>query len=150
MRTRSALPSRIGSALILIGLIVGAAGVVLRARTHNTPPALDGAADAAHARVEQALRAQARALEPSAAEAARVPELLAALKMGADRVTAQDLLENEDWWSRFRSRFAFTAVVGDTTLAVLGPGTGNLVEGAIIQEARARGAASGVLPGEGR
>jgi len=134
----------------LIGLIVGAAGVVLRARNQGTPPPLDAAAEAAHGRVEQALRAQARALEPSAAEAARVPELVAALKMGADRVTAQDLLENEDWWSRFRSRFAFTALVGDTTLAVLGPGTGNVADSAIVQDARARGASSGIHPGDGR
>jgi len=150
MKTRSARPSPIGWALILIGLIVGAAGVVLRARNQGTPPPLDAAAEAAHGRVEQALRAQARALEPSAAEAARVPELVAALKMGADRVTAQDLLENEDWWSRFRSRFAFTALVGDTTLAVLGPGTGNVADSAIVQDARARGASSGIHPGDGR
>jgi len=150
MRTKSARPSPIGWALILIGLIVGAAGLVLRARSHSAPPPLDAAADAAHGRVEQALDTQARSLEPSAVEAARVPELVAALKMGADRVTAQDLLENEDWWSRFRARFAFTAIVEDTTLAVLGPGTRNVAESALVQDARARGAASGVLPGDGR
>jgi tRNA A-37 threonylcarbamoyl transferase component Bud32 len=150
MRTKGARPPSIGWALILIGLIVGAAGLVIRARSPNAPPPLDAAAETAHGRVEQALRARARALEPAAAEAARVPELVASLNMGADRVTTQDLLENEDWWSRFRSRFAFTAVVADTTLALLGPGTGNVASSPIVQDARARGTASGLLAGDGR
>ena len=150
MKTKSARPSPVGWALILIGLIVGAAGVVLRTRTQGAAPPLDAVTAAAHGRIEQALRAQARALEPAVSEASRIPELMASLKMGADRVTTQDLLENEDWWSRFRSHYAFTAIVADTTLAILGPGVGNVGDSAIVQEARARGAASGVLPGDGR
>jgi tRNA A-37 threonylcarbamoyl transferase component Bud32 len=135
---------------VVLGAGAGLAGVAWRTRTQGAAPLPGPSADQAHARIVQALGAEARGLEPAAAEAARVPELMAALKMGADRATAQDLLENEDWWARYRSRFQVTAVVADTTLAVLGPGATHLADSAVVRDARARGVASGILPGDGR
>lgn len=118
------------------------------------PPApvdLATPAAAAISRVEQALAAQARALEPAAAAAARTTELGAALEMGADHATFQDLLDNEDWWATYRTQFPLSAVLTGTPLAMVGPGGGHLTESSLVRVCRQRRATtSGLLPGEGR
>jgi hypothetical protein len=140
---------------IAAGALALAAGVGLRVRspTPVVPAAVDlgTPARAALLRVEQAFGAQARALEPAAAAAARLPELTAALTMGADQATVQDLLDNEDWWAPYRTEFPLSAVVTEIPLAVVGPGAGHLATSTLVQAGRRRGATtSGLLPGEGR
>jgi serine/threonine-protein kinase len=139
---------------IAVGALALAAGLGLRVRSPAVAPAavdLETPARAALLRVEQALGAQARALEPAAAAAARLPELTAALSMGADQATVQDLLDNEDWWATYRTEFPLSAVLTEIPLAVVGPGAGHLATSTLVQGGRRRGATtSGLLPGEGR
>lgn len=130
-------------------------GSGLLGRPHAPPsPApvdLTAPAAAAIARVEEALAAQARALEPAVAAAARVPELTAALKMDADQATFQDLLDNEAWWQTYRAEFPLSAILADKPLAVVGPGAGRLAESKLVRACRQRRAViSGIMPGEGR
>ena len=139
---------------IAAGALALAAGLGLRVRSPAVAPAavdLETPARASLLRVEQALGAQARALEPAAAAAARLPELTAALNMGADQATVQDLLDNEDWWAPYRTEFPLSAVLTEIPLAVVGPGAGHLATSNLVQGGRRRGATtSGLLPGEGR
>ena len=140
-----------GWALMVAGSVVAVAGLALRSGAPTPMPDFGPQGHEAQLRIEQALVAQGRNLEPVAAEAARVPELVAALDMGADRATFQDLLENEDWWAPYRSRFPLSAIVGDgAPAAVVGPGAGNLSESTVVGNARQNGVASGILPGSGR
>ena len=157
---RSEAKGRAGAGwfLVVAGVLVASGGALMRARARTPLPELTGAGAEARKRIEQALAGQARALEPKAAAGGRIRELQAALDMSVDRATCQDLLENEEWWSPFRSAFPLTAVIVDDPLAVVGPGvlgglggTG-LGDSAIGLRRRARegGVASGVLPGKGR
>src|SRR5262249_32164601 len=101
--TREGAPGRaLGWTLVGLGVALTAFGLVAASTVH--PPTLDlgPPTQQARARVEQSLASRARALEPKVAEAARVPELGAALNMGADQDTFQDLLESEDWWAPYR------------------------------------------------
>jgi hypothetical protein len=137
--------------LVGLGVALGIAGVVWRSTARSPAPDLGPPSLQARARVEQALASRARALEPKAAEAARVPELEAALDMGADQDTFQDLFESEDWWAPFRAAFPLSAVVaGGKPLAVIGPGAVALGSVPLVREARERGISSGTLPGHGR
>ena len=140
----------VGWALMVTGSVMAVAGLAWRSSAQA--PILDFGPQSqeAHVRIEQALAAEARALEPTAVQAARLPELVAALDMGADRTTFQDLLENEDWWAPYRSRFPLSAIIADGPPAVIGPGAGNLFESRVVQNARQHGVASGILPGNGR
>jgi hypothetical protein len=151
MTTEARLASRLGWALVGLGAALVIGGVAWRGLARTPPPDLGPPSQQARARVEQALASRARALEPKAAEAARVAELGAALNMGADQDTFQDLLESEDWWAPFRSAFPLSAVVaGGKPLAVIGPGAGALGANPLVREAREKGSASGTLPGHGR
>lgn len=139
-----------GWVVVLAGLLAAAGGAAVRATARAPLPDLAGAAAAARRHIEQALAAQARALEPTAVAAGRIRELEAALDMNVDRATCQDLLENEEWWSSFRSTFPMTAVIVDGPLGVVGPAVAGLADSEIVRRARQTGVASGVLPGKER
>jgi Protein kinase domain len=142
-RKRSALP---GGSLLAIGLAVGAAGLAQRLTSHAQAPDLAAPARQVQARVNEALGRAAAGLEPEAAKAGHIPALTAAWKMGADRTTLQDLLENEDWWVPFRTRFALSGVVPPSgPVAALGPPAGDLGGSEIVRRARESGSASGLL-----
>jgi hypothetical protein len=139
-------------ALVLLGgaLAATTGGPAVRARLHPPPVDLRTPAEAIHVQVDQALRARARALEPRAADAAAVPELVAALDLGADAHTFEDLLDNEDWWAPFRSSLQVTGVVSSGgALVMRGPGGADLAatdleHGELVRRAREAGTASAV------
>jgi hypothetical protein len=139
-----------GAALVVAG--VAAVGVGFAARgggedRHDLASASHGARE----RVEQALEAQGRVLEPRAAEAARVPELVAGLDNAVDAHTFQDLFETEEWWAATRKATTFSAVLSGTELlASLGPERLEVAKSAVVSVAREKELASGVLKGEGR
>jgi tRNA A-37 threonylcarbamoyl transferase component Bud32 len=137
---------RIGVALLLGGVALGAAGLVLRTPTHPVGSELQSAADGFQTRVQQAILSHARAIEPRAADAAHLPEIVSALDLGADAPTFEDLLETEDWWVPFRSTFALSGLVAPAgTLALLGPTVPDLTTAPIVRQAREEGLASGIL-----
>src|SRR5438552_53594 len=141
----------LGWVLLLVGLAAMAAGAAWRSAARPPGPDLTSSAVAARARIDQVLASQARALEPTASAATLIPALVAALNMGADRNTFQDLLENEEWWAPLRSGFPLTAVVAATEpLAVLGTAPKNLASVGPVRAAREHGLASGIVAGEGR
>ncbi|HVR63607.1 MAG TPA: protein kinase [Polyangia bacterium] len=152
MRTDGARPSPLRYAVILAGL--GLVGVGLWQLAARRPPPVDVESEAAEVRtrVEHALRAAAAGLEPAARTAAGLPELRSAWKMGADRTTFQDLIDNEDWWSPYRSGFTLSAIVTDGgVVATRGAHVSDASASALVTEARARGVASGVVDSaEGR
>ena len=150
MNTERKRRFRLAATLVGAGMLLGAGGLALRSVARVPISDLGPPTEEARARIDQALAAEARALEPAAVEAAHVPELTAALDMGADRTTYQDLLDNEDWWARTRSRFPLSALIGDGPLAIVGPGTADLAKSAVVRAAREHGVASGILPGIGR
>jgi len=142
--------SSAGLLLLAGGLILAVVGLGLRSSDRMMPVDLSRPSEQAHVRIEQALAAQARALEPKAVAAGRVFELQAALDMGADRATCQDLFDNEEWWGPYRSAFTMSALIADAPLASVGPAANGLAEAEMIRRARERGVASGLLPGNGR
>src|SRR6266849_1405765 len=99
MRTEGARRSPLRYAVIVAGLTLVGGGLWRLAATRPAPVDLDSQSAAVQERVGQAVRAAAAGLQPAASAAAAVPALHAAWKMGADRTTFQDLLENEDWWT---------------------------------------------------
>jgi hypothetical protein len=138
-------------ALVVIGAAGVTAAIVMRQSAHTEVPDLGKAAAPMRADVEQALAAEAKTLEPTAASAARIPELAAALGMGADRATLSDLIENEDWWAPFRSRFALSGVVRSKgSPALVGAAPSDVAQTDVVRSAREQGSASGVLNGGGR
>jgi len=96
------LPARgagvIGALLLVVGLLLVATGVF--ARTHSIGGGggedMHATATALRGRVDQAVSGVARALEPKAVAAARLPEIVSGLDLDADAHTFEDLLENED------------------------------------------------------
>jgi DNA-binding transcriptional regulator YbjK len=140
----------LGWVLLVAGLGAMAAGAAWRATTRPPGPDLVASGAAAHVRIEEALASQARALEPAASAATVIPALIAALDMGADRDTFQDLLENEEWWAPLRSGYPLTAVLmGAEPLAVLGTGPKDLDSLGPVHAARERGLASGIVARDG-
>jgi len=151
MKTERSGLASVGWVLVGLGAALVTGGIARRSVAPVPLPDLAPPSQQARARIEHALASRARALEPRAAEAARVHELGAALDMGADHATFQDLLESEDWWGSFRSEFGLNAVVaGAKPLAVIGLGAGALGTTPLVHEARDRGTSSGVVPGHGR
>jgi hypothetical protein len=137
--------------LVIVGAVGVTAAIAMRQSAHGEVPDLVRAAAPMRAEVEQALAAEAKTLEPTAASAARIPELAAALGMGADRATLSDLIENEDWWAPFRSRFALSGVVRSKgSPALVGPVPSDVAATDVVRAAREQGSASGVLNGGGR
>ncbi|HEY8923444.1 MAG TPA: serine/threonine-protein kinase [Polyangia bacterium] len=156
MRTDGPPASRwLGLALVVIGVGLAAGGAYVRtsSREAASPPPIDTerVSSEARARVEQALGSGARAFEPTAASAARIPELIAALNMGADRATFQDLLESEEWWAKIRGQFPLNGVVTPQgALALLSPGSDDAAVTDAIRVAGDREVASGLIAGRGR
>ena len=154
------VPSRgagvLGALLIVVGLLMIATGVF--ARTHSVAGSPGGnsedlraAATALHSRVDQALATAARALEPKAMTAARLPEIVSALDLDADPHTLEDLLENEDWWAPYRAEFALSGLVtGNGDIAVRGPRSADIAVAPALRQAREAGVASGVAAIQGR
>ena len=150
-RAEDASARAIGGALLLVvGLLLVATGVVARAylagaRADPRPAA------ALRGRLERALVSAARALEPKAATAARLSEVVSGLDLGADPHTFEDLLQNEDWWAPYRAEFPVSGVITSTgALALLGPNAADVSATAVVQQARDAGVASGTVALGGR
>src|SRR4051794_4415663 len=155
MRTDGRAASRwLGLALVAVGGVLAAGGAYVRASSRETqPPPLDAerVTGEVRARVEQALGSSARALESTAASAARIPELIAALNMGADRATFQDLLDSEAWWAAIRGKFPLNGVATPQgALALLSPSSDDAAVTDAIRVAGDREVASGLVVGRGR
>jgi len=139
-----------GAVALVAGLAAMGGGAAWRAAARPSAPPLGPAAAAARGRIDMALASQARALEADASNATRIPELQAALNMGADRDTFQDLLENEEWWAPLRKAHGVTGVVAASgPLAMLGPGTSQVAAAEAVRIARQNGIASGIVAGDG-
>ena len=136
---------RAGWALFVAAVAAATAGFVWKWVAVPGAAELDGAADAARSRNLQALDALARRLESRVRDAARVPELVAALDTQVDEKTLQDILDTEESWSGVRRTFPLTAVVaGRRVLARTGAPAQDLASHALVQETRAKGWASGL------
>src|SRR5881396_2686759 len=135
-----------------VGALLIAAGLVLRAQVEPPAPVdLEPRAAEARARAMRTLDEEARALEPKAAGAAHTAELVAALKMGVDHETFQDLLDNEEWWAPYRKGFALAGVVkaGDA-LTVPASGATDVVAADAARLSAGAEQGSGILRGRGR
>jgi hypothetical protein len=136
-----------GALLLVAGLLLLATGIV--ARTHAVAGVRDDprpAATTLRARLEQALITAARALEPKAATAAGLSEIVSGLDLAADPHTFEDLLQNEDWWAPYRGGFPLSGVVTSTgALAMLGPDAADVSATPVVQQARETGVASGTM-----
>jgi serine/threonine protein kinase len=151
-------PSRtLAGVLLGIGICTLGAGLVLSRADRPPPGQVEALATAAETRLNEAIASGGRALEPRAAEAARVPQLESALKLGNGatlaevRGTVRDLLNTEDWWAPFRAPPMVSALLsGDGTLASVGPGLAEVVGSDLVKRARSNGIASGLLPGQDR
>src|SRR4051812_19775020 len=146
----------IGALLLVVGLLLIATGVIARTRVFGASGGsarVDqrATATALRGRAEQALTTAARALEPKAMAASRLPEIVSALDLDADVHTFEDLLENEDWWARYRSQFALSGLVtGAGAVATIGSGGVELGGATAVRQAREAGVASGVAAAQGR
>jgi hypothetical protein len=142
----------VGALLLVVGLLLIATGVI--ARTHFAGGGTDdlrATATALRARVEQAMAGVAHGLEPKAATAARLPEIVSGLDLDADAHTFEDLLENEDWWAPYRAEFPLSGVVtADGALAILGSSGTDVSTTPAVRQAREAGVASGVTAIQGR
>ena len=141
-----------GALLVVVGLLLVATGVV--ARTYLASGSREDplpAAAALRGRLEQALAAAARALEPKAATAARLSEIVSGLDLDADPHTFEDLLHNEDWWAPYRAEFPVSGVITSSgALALLGPNEATVSATPVVQQAREAGVASGTVALGGR
>ena len=141
-----------GALLLVVGMLLVATGVV--ARTYLVAGAGEDprpAAVALRGRLEQALSATVRALEPKAATAARLSEIVSGLDLDADPHTFQDLLQNEDWWAPYRAEFPVSGVVTSTgALAMLGPSASEVSATAVVRQAREAGVSSAAVALGGR
>jgi hypothetical protein len=137
--------------LIVAGGAVIGAGFWVKSTGSGDPQALETEAHAARQRIEQSVEAQARILEPRAAQAAAVPQVVAGLESGADGKTFQDLFETEDWWRDIRKTAPYSALVsGDEVLASVGIEKLEVTNTPIVARARAGKLASGLMVGSGR
>ena len=142
----------VGALLLVAGLVLVATGVValVNGAAAGGDDDLGVAAAALRARVELGVANAARALEPKAASAARLPEIASGLDLDADAHTFEDLLENEDWWAPYRAEFQLSGVITATgALAVLGAEATDLSGAPIVRQARDAGVASGIAAIEG-
>jgi len=154
VRTRGA--GVLSALLLVVGVLLIATGVF--ARTHSfgesigaSSEDLRASATALHSRIDQALATAARALEPKATAAARLPEIVSALDLDADPHTFEDLLENEDWWAPYRAEFPLSGLVtANGALAMLGGSSADLSGAPAVRQAREAGVASGVAAIGGR
>jgi serine/threonine-protein kinase len=139
-----------------VGVAVGLAllvGGLLQTMAPPAPPGeLDAAAGAARARLEEAVASRARTLEPTAAQAARVHQLVSALDLaGNDVATLQNVFDDEESWAPYRTPPVVSALVSSgRMLAKVGQGLGDLTGSEIVRQARERGSASGLVAGSDR
>ncbi|HEX3697058.1 MAG TPA: serine/threonine-protein kinase [Polyangia bacterium] len=132
--------------LLAAGLVMAAVGLWQFESSRPAPADLIKAGAAVRDRVEQALDTAAAGLVPAASAAAALPELRSAWKMGADRTTFQDLLENEEWWIPYRAGYALSAVITDRgVVAALGARPAEATAIDMLKQARAAGTAAGVV-----
>ncbi|HEY2899690.1 MAG TPA: serine/threonine-protein kinase [Polyangia bacterium] len=133
-------------ALLAAGLTTVAVGLWQFGSSRPALPDLIKAGAAIQDRVGQALDTAATGLLPAANAAAAVPELRSAWRMGADRTTFQDLLENEEWWTPYRTGYALSAIITDRgVVAGLGPRPTEGTAIDMLKQARAKGAVAGVI-----
>jgi hypothetical protein len=154
------VPSRgagvLGALLIVLGLLLVVTGALARTHTFGGGAAAGNddqraAATALRSRMDQALASAARALEPKAMNAARLPEIVSALDLDADPHTFEDLLENEDWWAPTRTEFPLSGLVtANGALALLGSSSADLSGAPAVRQAREAGVASGTVAIQGR
>jgi len=151
MRTNGAKGALLGWVAAVLGVGLLGTGFFLRSSMRAPPVDLTQPARQAHERIERTFASQARELEPKVVEAARVPELVAALNMGADRTTFQDLLETEDWWGPYRKHFPLSGVVtAGGPLGLLSPGPADIEFRSWLRSMGGRALYSALLPGRGR
>ena len=146
----------IGALLLVVGLLLIVTGVIARTRVFGASGGSGNGdqratATALRARAEQALTTAARALEPKAMAASRLPEIVSGLDLDADVHTFEDLLENEDWWAPYRTEFALSGLVtGAGAVATIGSGGVDLGGASVVRQAREGGVASGAAAAQGR
>jgi tRNA A-37 threonylcarbamoyl transferase component Bud32 len=141
-RRRSPVP------FVLFALALGASGLGIWVKSAATPagPVLDEAGKLARAHAQQAIEGFVRGLEPHAIAAAGVEKILNAVDDHVNEQTFQDLLDDEEWWERYRRAFAISAVVvGPTVMARRGPATYALAGSPLVEAARQREVASGLV-----
>ena len=141
----------LGALLLVVGLLLIVTGVIARTRVFGASGGSGNGdqratATALRARAEQALTTAARALEPKAMAASRLPEIVSGLDLDADVHTFEDLLENEDWWAPYRPSSRCRALVTGAGAARDRSGSGGVDLGgaSVIRQAREGGVASGV------
>src|SRR5262245_24715279 len=142
----------VGALLLVAGLVLIATGVVavVHAAEAGGADDLRTAAATLRGRIDLAVAGVARALEPKAASAARLPEIASGLDLDADAHTFEDLLENEDWWAPYRAEFPVSGVVtANGALAMLGAEPAEVSHAPIARQARVAGVASGIAALQG-
>ena len=151
MRTNGTRRALRGWVTAAAGVGLVGAGFAARSGVHAPPVDLTQPARQARDRIERTLASQARELEPKVVDAARIPELVAALNMGADKATFQDLLETEDWWGPFRKHFPLSGILtAGGPLGLLSPGPVDSEARSWLRNMGTRALYSAVLPGRGR
>jgi tRNA A-37 threonylcarbamoyl transferase component Bud32 len=152
-----ARPTAAAAVLLGLGVCTLATGLVLSRGAQVQPDRLELAATAAETRLTDAVASAARPLEARAADAARVPVLVNAVKLigqnsfAAVQHTVQDMLVDEEAWAPFRAAPTVSALVSpEGVLATVGPGLPDLIGVPLIKRARQGGIASGLLAGRDR
>jgi tRNA A-37 threonylcarbamoyl transferase component Bud32 len=150
-----ARPAAIALGLTAVALL--AAGGWVQSTAAVPPAARETAAAEARARNLKVLTASLDGLGARAADAAQVPNLIAALDSNVDAETFQDLFDTEEWWAPVRAAFPLSAIIrkpdaaksdtgrGDDVLARRGPEAFVRLGSRIIAEARSKKSASGFV-----
>jgi eukaryotic-like serine/threonine-protein kinase len=152
-----ARPAAAAAVLLAVGTTTLVAGLALSREVPVPPERVLAAAVAAETRLAGAIASRGRTIEPRVAAAARVPQMLAAVKLigtaGFDDVkaTVQDVFEHEEDLAPFLAPPAVSALVArEGTVAAVGPGLVDLGGAELVRRARDTGMASGVLGGRDR
>ncbi|MDX2024522.1 MAG: serine/threonine-protein kinase [Deltaproteobacteria bacterium] len=143
--------SRLPLVLIALGAAALGGGFAMHGQKRSQAAPVAAVAERFVSRAQAALDSRGKSLEVPAAEAARLPPLLAAVRDEVDAATFQDAFENEDWWNPFRSRGRVSAlVVSGKPLASLFLESPMPVADDLIKRASANKVASGLIKGSGR
>lgn len=138
-------------AMILLGFTGVGAGFALRGKPDVDPKALTAATDRLSELSVVQVERLTKALELPAAEASRLPGLLAGLQNGVDAATFQDAFESEDWWAPYRTNGRVSAlVVRGKVLASLFVEPPLPTADELIARAASDKVASGLIKGSGR
>src|SRR6185436_10139689 len=136
-------------ALLLLASAAAGAGLWLKGTSSPGKEEVERAAERARARNQQALASVSRGLETRVAEASRIPQLLGALEAG-DAKTLQDFLDDEESWAEVRRSFPLGAVVSENRVLGRLGATVALAGLPLVESARGRGPASGLVGDEDR